>query len=46
MVFVLSILALVAASALMASAVVANNLVSEANDKGCSVIDILEADLQ
>ena len=46
MTILVGILVLAFSAGFMASSVVANDLVKEANDKGCSVVDNLQADLQ
>ena len=46
MTILLGILVLVVSAGFMVSAVVANDLVREAKDKGCSVVDNLQTDLQ
>ena len=46
MTIILGILALAFSTGFMVSAVISNTLVKEAKDKGCSVVDNLQADLQ
>ena len=46
MTILLGILVIGFSAGFMASSVVANDLVKEANNKGCSVVDSLYADLQ
>ena len=46
MAIILGILVLAFSTGFMVSAVVANDLVREAKDKGCSVVDNLQADLR
>ena len=46
MTILLGVLVLAFSAGFMVSAVVANDLVRDAKDKGCSVVDNLQADLQ